>query len=128
MREMGDDPEFANKPPDDATLVPVAAFKAFHNNFTGIPRTGEMKLSINIPVDDIHDALDVAGARDEILWVQVSKIRFTGEPARQLAERIAEQERERQQVKRAAKRGVKKHAKKVSGVTPEARSELDWET
>lgn len=120
---MGDDPEFDNQPPNDATLVPVAAFKAFHNNFTGIPRTGEMKLALTIPTDDIHDALDVAGARDEILWVQVSKIRFTGEPARRLAERIAEQERERQQIKRLAKKKTK-----TTPATPAARSELDWET
>lgn len=120
---MSDEPKFTNTPPDDATLVPVAAFKAFHNNFTGIPRTGEMKLSINIPVDDIHSALDVAGARDEILWVQVSKLRFTGDSVKQLAETIAKQstEREQSRVKPAKKR-------KAPGAIPAAASELDWET
>jgi len=119
---MGDDPEFANKPPDDATLVPVAAFKAFHNNFTGIPRTGEMKLSINIPVDDIHAALDVASARDEILWVQVSKLRFTGESVAQLAETIAKQQQEREQIKGTGTPKPKRATRQST------RSELDWET
>lgn len=116
------DENFTNHPPDDATLVPVTSFKAFHNNFVGVPRTGEMKLALNIPVDDIHDALDVAGARDEILWVQVYKLRFTGENVRQLAERIAEQKQEREQVGKQATK------KKAAPTTPAARSELDWET
>lgn len=112
--------EFTNKPPADATLVPVVAFKAFHNNFTGIPRTGEMKLTLTIPVDDIHDALDVATARDEILWVEVSKIRFTGVAARQLAETIAEQNEEREKIK-------KKRKTSSSPAAPASPSELDWE-
>lgn len=119
MTNSDSDSDFTNTPPDDATLVPVAAFKAFHNNFTGIPRTGEMKLSINIPVDDIHAALDVAGARDEILWVQVSKLRFTGETVKQLANKIAEQDAERQ--------AVKKKRTSSGGDSP-VPSELDWET
>lgn len=118
--------EFTNTPPDDATLVPVAAFKAFHNNFTGVPRTGEMKLTFTIPTDDIHDALDVAGARDEILWVQVSKIKFTGVAIQQLADTIAEQEREREKLGlNAAKK--KKRASDGDG-DAELPSELDWET
>lgn len=123
----GEPTEFDNHPPTDATLVPVAAFKAFHNNFTGIPRTGEMKLSINIPVDDIHAALDVASARDEILWVQVSKLRFGGENVKQLADKIAEQQREREQLGLNAAKSPAKPAKKKRTTDPIS-SELDWET
>lgn len=122
-----DDPTFINQPPGDATLVPVAAFKAFHNNFTGVPRTGEMKLTFTIPTDDIHDALDVAGARDEILWVQVSKLKFTGVAIQQLADTIAEQEREREKL---GLKTAEKPKKRVSSERSDAElpSELDWET
>ena len=129
-------------PPDDAALIPVTAFKAFHNNFVGVSRTGEMKLTFTIPTDDIHDALDVATARDEILWVQVSKIRFAGAGIQQLAEKVAEQTREREELGVVAGPDTtspdttsppdtpfpapvpKKKVKK----TPTPASELDWET
>ena len=115
------DPTFTNIPPADATLVPVAAFSAFHNNFTGIPRTGEMKLTLTIPINDIHDALDVTSARDEILWVQVSKLRFGGENVKQLAATIAAQQAEREALNPPKVKAKRATRQSIS-------TELDWET
>lgn len=84
----------------DHALLPVTSFRAFHGNYTGIQRTGEMKLSLIVPPEDINDAMTVArDARDEILVVRVYKLDPTV-GLDDLADIIAEQERERAELAR----------------------------
>lgn len=84
----------ASPPRDNITLVPLASFRAFYQNFAGIQRTSEMRLSIVVPTEDIMEAMKVTEARDEILYLQVSKMRYDETGLAELGEQIAQQQRE----------------------------------
>lgn len=100
---MTTNPSSLPDPPSDTRLIPITSFRAFHGNYTGIQSTGEMKLSIIIPVDDIPAAMQVATARKEVLWVEVHRMEMGGEKVKELGEVIAAQEEAR---KKAAKKQV----------------------
>ena len=89
-----------SSPPGTTRLIPITAFSAFHGNYTGIERTGEMKLSLVIPIEMIPEAMKIAtAARKEVLWVEVSKLMYDVEGDEDgWVERLAEQEAERQRL------------------------------
>ena len=85
-------------PPPLSRLIPITAFSAFHGNYTGIERTGEMKLSLVIPIADIPEAMKVGiSARKEVLWVEVSKLEYDVKADEELMKKIAEQEKARRE-------------------------------
>ena len=103
---MTTNPSSLPPPPSDTRLIPITSFRAFHNNYTGVPSTGEMKLSIIVPVDDIPAAMKVATARKEVLWIEVSKMAVGEGEMDELGKVLAAQEEERKRLAAQTKDSV----------------------
>ena len=94
-------------PPEHATLIPISSFSAFHGNYTGIERTGEMKLSLIIPISMIPEAMKIAvAARKEVLWVEVSKLEYLPEGDTGWVKTLQEQEEERRKLNQEGNGGI----------------------